>query len=617
MLKNFQWVKAEVDVTDATDGSLILQNKTPLASYPANLGVWLRQNAETLPDKNFLQQRNDHGEWYGLTYAQTLASVNQISNRLTARGLDPARPIAILSENSISMALMQLGAMQIGLPVIPVSYAYSVRSETGSHIRHILDVAKPSMLVMSDADVHMSKLSQWDNGDLELYAFSNSESHAGVQPFASLYDESGTLSARSQARFEAVTSDTLAKIQFTSGSTNLPKGAEVTHGMMVTNQAGISQMWPFSDKNDVIVDWMPWNHTFGGNFVFNMALMHGWTFYIDHGNPTPMGLPKTIQNITDVSPTIYFGVPRSYTALYARMQEDETLKQAFFKNLKFIFTAAAALDQATYEGMKAMSAEVRGKPVPFFSGWGSTETSPDSTLVYWEIDDARVIGLPIPGVKVKLVPDSSGKQELRVKGLNVTRGYYNNNEATAGIFDEEGYYRTGDAGKFLVPDNPGAGLIFDGRIGEDFKLTSGVWVNNSRLRNSISKLGQPFLFDVVIAEPNRHYLTALVFPNLPVLRERFAEASQALPGDADFLQSATIAMFFRDIFKKHNATHGGSSGRFERFVLLTDPPRIDRNETTDKGYINQSAVLSHRADIVEKLYAEPLSDDIVIIDENK
>jgi feruloyl-CoA synthase len=511
------------------------------------------------------------------------------------------------------MAVIQLAALQVGLPVVPISYAYSVRSQTGSHIKHILDVTNASLLVMSNADVHMAKIEQWDVGDLQLYAFQNSESYLKVKPFTELFDDRERLSGQSRARFEAVCPDTLAKIQFTSGSTVLPKGVEVSHGMMVTNQVGIAQMWPFLDSNEVVVDWLPWNHTFGGNFVFNMLLRHGGTFYIDHGNPTPMGLSTTIQNVADVSPTLYFGVPRSYTALYARMQENEDLKQAFFKNLKFIFTAAAALDQATYEGMKAMSAEVRGQPLPFFSGWGSTETAPDATLVYWEIDDARVIGLPIPGVKIKLSPDVSGKQELRVLGPNVTRGYYHNPEATAAAFDADGYYRMGDAGKFLDPDNPKAGLIFDGRTAEDFKLTSGVWVHNSRLRNNLNELGQPFLLEVVVAAPDREYLAGLVFPNVPVLRRRFADVSEAQPEDADFLNSEPVAEFFRDIFKQHNAAQPGSSGRFERFIMLTEPPGIDKNETTDKGYINQSAVLSHRADKVERLYANPPPPEVVVI----
>jgi feruloyl-CoA synthase len=576
--------------------------------------MWLHHHAETLPDKPFLQERDTQGAWHGCTYAQTLATVNRLSNGLVARGLDPTRPIAILSENSINMALIQLAAMQVGLPVVPISYAYSVRSHSGSHIKHILDVTYAAMLVMSDADAHMAKLNQWDTGDLQLYAFSNSASHGRVRSFADLFDTPETLSAETQARFDMVTPDTLAKIQFTSGSTNLPKGVEVTHGMMVTNQVGIAQMWPFVDHNEVVVDWLPWNHTFGGNFVFNMMLMHGGTFYIDHGNPTPMGFATTMQNIMEVSPTVYFGVPRSYTVLYAHMQEDDAIKQAFFQHLKFVFTAAAALDQATYEGMKAMSAEVRGTPVPFFSAWGCTETAPDATLVYWEINDARVIGLPIPGVHIKLAPDASGKRELRVKGPNVMRGYYNNEAATAIAFDHEGYYRTGDAGTFLDSEQPAAGLIFDGRIGEDFKLASGVWVHNGQLRNRINEIGQPLLLEVVIAAPNRDFLTALVFPNLPALRGRFADASQTHPEDADFLRHVAVSEFFRTVFQQHNATQRGSSSRIARFTLLTEPPRIDQNETTDKGYINQSAVLTHRADLVDKLYTTSPSDEVVVID---
>ena len=565
------------------------------------------------PNKPFLQQRNEQNEWVGPSYAEALATVNRLSNGLVALELDAQRPLAVLSENSINMALIQLAAMQVGLPVVPISFAYSVRSETGSHLKHILDVSNAALLVMSNANIHMSKIKQWDIGDLQLYAFSNSQNHENVRPFEELWANEASLTAESQARFDAVTPQTLAKIQFTSGSTNLPKGVEVTHGMQVTNQVGISQMWPFLDPNEVIVDWLPWNHTFGGNFVFNMMLKHGGTFYIDHGNPTPQGLPVTIQNIKDVSPTLYFSVPRSYTVLYARMKEDEELKQAFFKNLKFIFTAAAALDQATYEGMKAMSAEVRGQPLPFFSGWGSTETAPDATLVYWEIDDARVIGLPIPGVSIKMVPDPSGKQELRVKGPNVTRGYYHNPEATAPAFDDEGYYRIGDAGKYLDPNNPAAGLIFDGRTAEDFKLTSGVWVHNGRLRNSINQLGQPFLLEVIVAAPDREYLTALVFPNVPALRGRFKEASEAHSSEAEFLQSRAVVEFFRNVFKKHNADQPGSSSRFERFTLLLEPPGIDKNETTDKGYINQNAVLTQRADLVEKLYADPPPADVIVV----
>jgi feruloyl-CoA synthase len=608
MTSDWSWVKAQVSVEETAGGSLILRNKAPLDPYPDNLVSWLRQNAARFPDKPFMQQRDDSRQWTGMTYRETLTAVNRLSNGLLALGIAADAPVAVLSENSINMALIQLAAMQIGQPVVPISFAYSARSQTGSHIKHILDKTKASVLVMSNADLHMPKLSQWNLDHVQLFAFSGAEGKANVRPFSDLFAQDDELSATGEARFAAVSPETLAKVQFTSGSTDLPKGVMVSHGMMASNQVGIAQMWPFLTNEEVVVDWLPWNHTFGGNFVFNMMMMHGGTFYIDDGNPTPAGLEKTVQNIIDVSPTIYLGVPRSYTALYSRMKSDDQLRQAFFRNLKFIFTAAAALDQATYEGMKAMSESTRGETVPFFSAWGCTETAPDATLVYWEIDDARVIGLPIPGVAVKLAPGRSGKSELRVKGPNVTTGYYNDELNSKIAFDDEGYYHTGDAGKFLDPDDPEAGLIFDGRIGEDFKLTSGVWVHNAALRISINRLGQPYLLEVVVAAPNKEYLTALIYPNTPLLRQRFPEISASAEDDQDFLDSEAVIDLFRDVFRRHNETEQGSSKRFVRFAILNELPQIDRNETTDKGYINQSAVLASHADLVDQLYMDRLPE---------
>jgi feruloyl-CoA synthase len=610
MAVDWQWIEADVQIEELRDGAIVLRNSIPLAPYPSNLVSWLREHATRNPHKLFLQQRNTAGEWEGLTFGQALRMTCQLSNGLLSLDIDPIEPIAILSENSINMALIQLAAMQIGQPVVPISYAYSVRSQTGSHIKHILDQTSARVLVMSDADLHMPKLNRRDVGQMQLFAFSHAGSHQKVRPFSELFDAAEALAPAGQVRYAAVTHDTLAKIQFTSGSTNLPKGVMISHGMMTSNQVGIAQTWPFFHGQEVVVDWLPWNHTFGGNFVFNMVMMHGGTFYIDAGAPTPAGLETTIINIVDVSPTAYFGVPRSYTALYSRMKVDEPLRHAFFRNLKFIFTAAAALDQGTYEGMKAMSREVRGEAVPFFSAWGTTETAPDSTHVYWEINDARVIGLPVPGVSVKLAPDVSGKQELRVKGPNITAGYYNDPLATEIAFDEDGYYRTGDAGKFLDPDRPSAGLIFDGRIGEDFKLTSGVWVHNASLRASIHRLGQPFLLEVILAAPNREYLTALVYPNLPALQAHFPDLAQSTSAAAALLKSEPVIALFRDIFRRHNQAEQGSSKRIDRFVLLNELPQIDRNETTDKGYINQSAVLRSHAELVEQLYADPLSEGV-------
>jgi feruloyl-CoA synthase len=615
------WISPQVTITRRGE-DLIAESPISLADYPHNIGVWLRQNADRVPNKPFILQRDAEGAWRGPTYAGALARVNRLSNGLMALGLDGSHPVAIMSENSVEMALVQLAAMQVGIPVAPISYAYSALSKTGGHIKHILDVLQAPLIVMSDADLHMAKLGQWDMSGRRLYSVSHADHHDSVSPLDAL--EVGearevSLTTAAEARFAAVRHDTLAKIQFTSGSTNLPKGVEVTHGMMTSNQAGIAQLWPFVGSDEVAVDFLPWNHTFGGNFIFNMLLMHGGTLHIDRGNPSPQGFDTMVKNITDVKPTIYFGVPRSYTALYARMQADAALRDAFFSRLKFMFTAAAALDQPTFDGMQATSAEARGgEPVPFFAAWGMTESSPDATLVHWPAKDARVIGLPIPGVSVKLAADPSGKRELRVKGPNVTRGYYHNEEATAAAFDDEGYYRSLDAGAFLEPDNPEAGLIFDGRTGEDFKLSSGTWVHNARLRASINGLGQPYLLEVVIAAPNRDYLAALVFPNLPALRGRFNDASaRAAADDAAFLESEEVRTFFREVFARHNTAFATSSGRIERVMLLSVPPQLDANETTDKGYINQIAVLINRADMVERLYREPVLSEVILASGNE
>ena len=610
-MSGWRWVQAEVSVEEREDGCLILRNRIPLAPYPNNLATWLRDNAARFPDKPFLQQRDTGLAWGGVTYGQALAATNRISNGLLALELEPEAPIAILSENCVEMALLQLAAMQIGHPIVPISYAYSVRSHSGALIRHILETTKAPVLVISDANVHMPKLESSNLANVQLFAFSAAEAHANVRPFTSLYSGDGSLSAAGEARFTAVTADTPAKIQFTSGSTDLPKGVIITHGMMTSNQTGIAQTWPFLGRDEVIVDWLPWNHTFGGNFVFNMILLRGGTFYIDDGNPTPNGFEKTVRNIIDVSPTVYFGVPRSYTTLYERMKHDDALRQAFFQRLKFVFTAAAALDQSTYEGMKAMSREVRGAAVPFFSAWGCTETAPDATHVYWDAEDVRVIGLPTPGTAVKLAPHRSGKWELRVKGPNVTPGYYRDGGPTP--FDDEGYFHTGDAGKLLDPADPGAGLLFDGRLGEDFKLTSGVWVHNAALRASIHHLGQPYLLEVIVAAPNREFLTALVYPNLPALRSRFAEDAAAAEDDEAFLQSEAVIDLFRALFRKHNEAETGSSKRFVRFALLNETPQIDRSEATDKGYINQRAVLENHAALVNRLYMDRLTEGIISI----
>jgi feruloyl-CoA synthase len=463
MLIELRESTADITVETTADGSLVLQNKVPLASAPANLGSWLHQCAGRSPRKPFLLERARGGAWEGVTYAQALAQVNRISNGLVDLRLSPARPIAILAENSIDTALLKLAAMQIGMAVVLFSFDSSLRSVGESLVNHVLDLCGSTLLVLSDARKHLPKLKLGIADNYHIFTFRNSDAHVGVRPFADLFHESTFLTPESQRRFDAVSADTLAKIQFTTGSTNQPKGVEVTHGMITANTVAMSQAWPFLNGDDVILDWHPWDHTFGGNFVFNSVLMHGATFYLDNGKPTEAGFGATVENICHVSPTLYYETAHYFAALYQRMTQNEELKQAFFKNLKFIFPDAA-MDPSTHQGLLAMSAEVRGESIPYLSGWGCTETAPVSTIIFWKTNDAREIGLPIAGVKLKLTPDASGKMELRVKGPHVTPGYYHNEQATRAAFDEEGYYCTGDAGRLLDPDHPSKGLIFEGRF---------------------------------------------------------------------------------------------------------------------------------------------------------
>ena len=605
----WEFVTPKVRVVRRADGGVLVENEVPLGPVPANLVGWLHDHAASTPDKAFLRQRDGAGGWRAVTFAEAERTADRLANGLVAAGLADAQPgrrlrppLAILSENAIEMGLVSLAAMQVGIPVVPISNAYSVRSATGELTAHVLRTAAPAALVVSDAAVHARAIAQARELGARVFAVTGD----GAEPLADLATGDG-LSDATRARYEAVRPDTVAKLQFTSGSTDLPKAVVCTHGMLASNQVGIAQLWPSLGPRDELCDWLPWNHTFGGNFVFDMALMHGCTLSIDHGNPSPAGLPVTAANLADVRPTVYFSVPAGYVALAARMRDDAALRDAFFSRLRMVFVAAAALDQATHATLRAMS----GGAVPFLSAWGATETAPCATLVFWETDEARVIGLPLPGVQVALVPATGGKRELRARGPNITPGYHGNPDATAAAFDDEGFYRSGDAGALLDEDDPARGLVFDGRLGEDFKLTSGVWVRNAAVRGSVNRLGQPLLVEVVPTAPNRAWLGVLVFPNLAVLRARLPEVAAACPDDDALCAHADVVALFRDVLRRHNATATGGSNRIERFALLTSAPAMDANETTDKGYVNQRAVLTNRATLVEALYADPPGPGVV------
>ena len=389
----------------------------------------------------------------------------------------------------------------------------------------------------------------------------------------------------------------------------MPKGVLNTHGMLCANQQSLAQIWPFTAETPpVLVDWLPWNHTFGGNHNFNLILKRGGTLYIDAGRPAPPLIPITVRNLTEIAPTIYFNVPAGYGALLPFLERDADLRARFFERLDLIFYAAAALPQDLWTRLENVAREARGEPVMMTSSWGLTETSPLATAAHFPIDRAGVIGVPIPGVEIKLAP-VEGKLEMRVKGPNVTPGYLGQPELTAKAFDEDGWYRTGDAGKLEDDDDPNKGLVFDGRVVEDFKLMTGTFVSVGNLRIAALAAASPLLMDAVVCGHDRDYVGLLAWPQLGAARELAGEPD-APP--EELVRSPKLAEFVRERFSAHNRANPASSTRVERVILLAEPPSLDANEITDKGYVNQRAALERRAAHVEALFASRPGREVIL-----
>jgi feruloyl-CoA synthase len=429
-------------------------------------------------------------------------------------------------------------------------------------------------------------------GDSPRFAPALAAVGAEATPLAKLLEKDA--GARVDEAFARVGPESVAKILFTSGSTGQPKGVINTQRMLVSNQQMLAQVWPFlEDRVQTIVDWLPWNHTFGGNFCFNLVLRNGGTLYVDGGKPAPGLIEVTARNLAEVSPTVYFNVPRGFDLLMPMLEADAALRRNFFRELDMVFYAGAALPQNLWERLEKLAIAEKAGELAMISSWGSTETAPSAAAVHYHIERAGVIGLPNPGCELKLVP-AAGKLEVRVRGPNVTPGYYRREDLTREAFDAEGYYRIGDAMKFADPAVPEKGLVFDGRVAEDFKLTSGTWVHTGAVRVKLIAAGNPLIQDAVITGHDRDVVGALVFLS-PAAKDLAPEAVRA-----------KVAAALRAL-----AGEGGSSTHPVRALLLEEPPSIDAGEITDKGYINQRAVLERRAALVERLHAQ--AEDPAII----
>jgi len=598
---------AEVEVCYHADGSMVLRSPSPLGPYPATLGERLRHWAGAAPGRVFLGERAGEG-WRTVSYGETWTRVRRLGAALLRRGLGARRPLLILSDNAIDNALLQLAAMQVGVPAVPVSPAYSLVSQDLVNLRHIVSRVAPGLVYAADGARYARALAAIAGPALP--AVVSAAPGPGMLSLSELSEETDNIAdlAAADAAHEATGPDTVAKILFTSGSTGLPKGVLNTQRMLCSNQQAIAQSWPFlRARPPVLVDWLPWHHTFGGNHNFNMTLYHGGSLYIDDGKPAPGLIERTAENLRAHPPTLYFNVPRGFDVLLPHLEQDAALRLALFERLDLLFYAGAALPQHLWARLEAVALRAREAPLFMASAWGATETSPLITTVHFPIDHAGIIGLPAPGCEVKLVP-REGKLEMRARGPNITPGYVREPALTEAAFDADGWYYTGDAGRLADPSDPRKGIVFDGRIAEDFKLTSGTWVNVGAVRIAALAVGSPAIQDLVVAGEGQAEIGVLVFPSLPGCR---ALAGSSAELDA-LVQDASVRARVIEAIERYNETHAGSSRRIGRALLLVEPPALDAGEITDKGYINQRAVLRERAALVARLYADPPDVEVLV-----
>ena len=588
-----------VTIERRDDGTIYLRPKIALGEYPVRLTDRLHHWARLEPNRIFMAERDGGRGWRQITYAELLTSSRHIASSLLARGLSAEKPVVVLSGNSIDHALISFGALYAGIPFCPVSPAYSLISKDYGKLSYLMKLLTPGLVFVDDADKFADALEANVPAGTEIAASYGALAGRDVTLLADLM--ATPLHPGLDAAHDAIGPDTIAKFLLTSGSTGNPKAVINTQRMICANQVMVREAMAFlKDEPPVIVDWLPWNHTFGGNHNIGLTLYNGGSMYLDAGKPMPGGIEETVRNLREISPTVYFNVPKGYESLLPYLRDDQALRAKFFSSLHAMFFSGAALSPFVWNSLDELSVQETGYRVPVLTGLGATETAPFFMSVNPRTSRSGHVGLPVSGNDAKLVPNN-GKLEVRAKGPNVTPGYWRQPELTAKAFDKEGFYKFGDAIKAADPGDFHAGFDFDGRIAEDFKLASGTWVSVGPLRARFIAASAPLVRDVVIAGINRDEVSALVILDLDGCRL----INPTLPFD-DIAATAADPLIrdaFHERFAKFLATSTGSSTRITRAILIDTPLSIDRGEVTDKGSINQRAVLDHRSALIEELYS--------------